>query len=149
MPNVIELLKKDHDEVKTIFDEYESGADLEKKKELSKKAFKELEIHTQVEEEIFYPEVKDQAGSEELRNLVSHSQDEHNTVKEVIADLRARDVDEEAYETKMNVLMEDVRHHIEEEESDLFPLAQKEENIDWDEMGSRVEERKKQLKTED
>lgn len=120
--NAIELLTDDHDAVRELFERFRSALernDEERQRELQQVIFEELEIHTRIEEQIFYPAVKE-LGVDELGETIDEGIQEHHVVKVLmreISDLRDHDV----FVAKMTVLMENVEHHADEEESELFP----------------------------
>lgn len=120
--DAIKLLIADHNEVRGLFDQFrqaEDAEDMDRMKELQKKIFSELETHTRIEEDIFYPAVRE-ADEEELGALVAEGLQEHHVVNVLMREIE--DVSgEETFIAKMKVLMENVEHHAEEEETDMFP----------------------------
>lgn len=120
--DAITLLTTDHDEVRGLFEQFrtaEEAEDMDRMKELQKKIFSELETHTRIEEDIFYPAVRE-ADEEELGDIVAEGVQEHHVVKVLMREIE--DVSgEETFVAKMKVLMENVEHHAEEEETDMFP----------------------------
>jgi hypothetical protein len=144
--NAIRMLKADHKRVKDLFREYESASDraYERKRSIADKVFKELEVHSKLEEEIFYPAVRERAD-EDGKELVLEGIVEHHVVESLIIELRARDPEDEEFDAKFKVLTENVEHHIEEEEGEMLPNAEKVLSRDLDRLGSEMEERKKQL----
>lgn len=126
----IQMLKKDHRKVAELMSACRSTQDPTERAELVSKITKELEIHMQVEEELFYPLV---AGfSEEGEQIVKHSKKEHDEMKEIIADLG--DIEESTEEDDENLkrLEATKNDHVREEEQNMFPFAEK--NLE-DEMG--------------
>src|SRR5690242_10837282 len=118
--NAIELLKADHEKVKDLFDQFEESDDQAEKKGIVAQACQELKVHSAIEEEIFYPAVREALSDDELMN---EAEEEHHEVKVIIAELERMDGTEDHYNSKFTVLAENVRHHIEEEESDMLPKA--------------------------
>jgi hemerythrin superfamily protein len=120
--DAIQLLIADHDEVRGLFDQFrkaEEAEDMDRMKELQEKIFRELETHTRIEEDIFYPAVRE-ADEEELGDIVAEGIQEHHVVNVLMREIK--DVSgEETFIAKMKVLMENVEHHAEEEETDMFP----------------------------
>lgn len=120
--DAIKLLTADHNEVRGLFEQFrtaEEAEDMDRMKELQKKIFSELEAHTRIEEDIFYPAVRE-ADEEELGDIVAEGIQEHHVVKVLMREIE--DVSgEETFIAKMKVLMENVEHHAEEEETDMFP----------------------------
>jgi len=136
----VEMLKADHARVKQLFAQFES-ADEEQKKELFAQIFKELQVHTKIEEEIFYPAVKkidDESANEAV--------EEHNVVDFVLAGMKKLSPGDEAYDAKFTVLKENVEHHIEEEEKEMFPEAQEKiPGSQMSELAQKMAERKQKL----
>ncbi len=120
--NAIELLKADHDLVDGLFREVEaSGAD--KHVELFKTIKAELEAHAHVEETILYPSLQED-GDETLVELVSEALQEHAQAKVILGELAAVASDTDKFEPLLMKLIEDVRHHVEEEEGTMFPAVE-------------------------
>jgi iron-sulfur cluster repair protein YtfE (RIC family) len=134
--NAISMLKDDHRKVENLFARYESARNFTERQEVAEKVFAELETHAQLEENIFYPAYETQAGREGTQ-LVAASRLEHEKVKELIRELRGLDIADEEFETKFSELTDDVQHHMEEEESDMFPEA---EQILADELEDLLDE---------
>jgi hemerythrin superfamily protein len=141
-PLAITLLKKDHREVAAMFEEYEQlEADSEKLALFNKIALA-LKVHTQIEEEIFYPEER---GSVE-DDLLDEAYVEHDGAKKLIAEIEAMQPDEDLYDAKVKVLGEYIRHHVQEEEQPGGVFAQsKRGDEDLDAMGDRLKARKEEL----
>jgi hemerythrin superfamily protein len=147
--DAIALLKADHKTVKGLFKECEELSDRAKAqlKRLGDRICQELTVHAEIEEEIFYPTVRERAGRrKEERELVLESYEEHALVKHVIDELRDLDAGDETYRPKLKVLTEMVEKHVREEERDLFPGVK--EMMDEDELmelGQRMMEMKQEL----
>ena len=145
--DAVQLLTADHNRVRGLFAqarEAEEANKTETLQELAGKIFIELDIHTRIEEEIFYPEVR--AASDELRELVAEGLQEHHVVDQLIEEMKALDPSDENWSAKLTVMMENVEHHAEEEEDEMFPkvrstFGQKR----LDPLGERLEARKAQL----
>ena len=136
------LLRKDHETVKKLFDRFEKTKDEGKKKEIVEEACRELKVHATVEEELFYPALRQKIDDKD--GLLDEADEEHHEAKILIAELELMKGDEENYDAKFTVLSENVRHHIKEEESEMFPEAKK-TMIDFDLLGERMWERKQEL----
>jgi hemerythrin-like domain-containing protein len=122
-----EMLKDQHDEVRRLFKEYESsgeGANTTRKR-LIDRASRDLEVHAQLEERIFYLACRN-LEDEKARKMVGESIEEHLIVKRLIKELASLSGSDETFESKAVVLKESVEHHANEEESDLFPVAERE-----------------------
>jgi iron-sulfur cluster repair protein YtfE (RIC family) len=118
---VTDLLKKDHREVEDLFSQIEEASG-SKRAELAATIFDELEIHTTAEEEVFYPAIREAAGDE----IVDESVQEHHVVDVLMAELKAiDDVDADEWTAKLTVMKENVEHHVEEEEQEMFPDVEK------------------------
>lgn len=118
--DAFELLKKDHERVSNLFKEIESASD-QAKNDLFEQLKSELDIHAQVEETIFYAALKD---APESREITLEAYEEHNVVKELLAELADRSSEDETWDARLTVLKENVEHHVEEEEGELFNKAE-------------------------
>ena len=119
-----DLLKKQHKNVKALFKKVEETEDGRQRRQLMDEIANELKIHTQIEEEIFYPAVRE-IGTSKAEDMVDESFEEHHVVDLVLAELPKVDPEDERFAAKMTVLSELVEHHADEEEDEMFPLAQK------------------------
>lgn len=141
--DAISLLKADHDKVKELFSQVESASENEKKS-LFEKIQEELEIHTHIEETILYPKLKE---IEELTDLTLEAVEEHHQAKMLMREISALSDSSEKLEPKLKVLQEDIEHHIEEEEKEMFPKMQKifsPEDLRY--IGAELEHEKKTFK---
>ena len=139
--SALELLEEDHQQVDDFFDEYETLEDAAEKEELALKICLALTVHTQIEEEIFYPAVREAI---EKAELIDEAIVEHAAAKQLIAEIEEMDPAEELYDAKVKVLGEQVRHHVEEEEDKLFPEIESSE-LDLEAIGKKMAERKAAL----
>ena len=139
--DAITLLKADHAKVSGLFAEYEKARSTAKKKALVADICAELSVHAQIEEEIFYPAVKT-ALKDKL--LVPEATVEHASVKDLIAQLEDVEPDGEMYDAKVKVLSEYVKHHVEEEQKEMFAKA-KASSLDMVDLGARMAARKDDL----
>jgi hemerythrin superfamily protein len=121
--DAISLLKTDHRKVKNLFARYESAGNFSTKHLIAEQVFTELELHTQLEENIFYPAYEAMAGKQGTQ-LVADSRLAHEHVKELMIELQGIDLDEAAFEGTFHELMGIVREHVTEEENALFPEAE-------------------------
>ncbi len=136
------LLRADHKEVNDLFVEYESAKSTAKKKELVAKICNALTVHAQIEEEIFYPAVKLALKDKEL---IPEAAVEHATLKTLIAQIEGVEPDGEIYDAKVKVLSEYVKHHVKEEQNQIFPKAKESTKLNLGELGEKLLERKKEL----
>jgi hemerythrin superfamily protein len=146
MPNAIERLQSDHHKVKELFRQYEAAGDraYQKKKAIAEEVFTELEIHTTLEEELFYPAMKrktDQDG----KDLVAEAMEEHHVVTTLMEELQGLDPKDERYDAKFTVLRENVAHHTEAEEGEMFPEAEEVLGDRLERLSQQMQERKQQL----
>jgi hemerythrin superfamily protein len=144
-PDAIELLKNDHDEVDAMFKEYEDLKEEGRpaqKHELAQCICDALTVHATIEEEIFYPAVRRERG--ETGDLVDEARVEHQSLKDIIGRLEAAPPSDPLYDAGVKVLSEYVKHHVREEENELFPKVRK-LDIDLDALGARLMARKEEL----
>jgi hemerythrin superfamily protein len=121
--HALELLKEDHEKVKELFEEAEETEDLQEKRRICNQIIAELETHAQIEESIFYPAMEKR---EELKDMVLESIEEHKQIKTLLKELDSLKADNEKFDPKLKVLMENVEHHAEEEEEGkMFPKVEK------------------------
>ena len=130
--HAIAILKKDHDDVKGLFDQFEKAESPAAKEKIVERAVAALKIHAVLEEEIFYPTVRAHVG----KQLMNEADEEHHVAKVLIAELDQASRENEHHDAKLTVLAESVRHHIKEEENEMLPKA-KELDIDFEALGNR------------
>jgi hemerythrin-like domain-containing protein len=126
-----------------LFAQYEAADHVDTKRSLAEQVFVELEMHAQLEENVFYPAVNEE--TEEGPALVKESLSEHETVKHLIQELRGMAHDTDAFDAKFQELIHNVEHHVEEEEAEMFPLAEEELAEDLTEMKDEMQELKADL----
>jgi hypothetical protein len=145
--DAVDLLMKDHREVEAWFEQFEKTESDTKKKTLADKICLALKVHTQIEEEIFYPACR-QAGLDE--DKLDEAQVEHDAAKNLIAEIEEMEPGDDLYDAKVKVLGEVITHHVEEEEEEegLFAQARKSEDIDLNAMAAEISERKEALMAE-
>jgi hemerythrin superfamily protein len=138
-PDAIAMLKADHAKVKGMFEEYDSLGDRAQvsKRKLATQICTELIKHTAAEEEVFYPALRE--ASKEMEDLLDEAAVEHASAKELIAQILTMQPDEELYDAKVKVLSEQIDHHVEEEEKEMFPKAAK-LKLDFDAMAASMQE---------
>lgn len=147
--DVLHLLSEDHKKVIDMFDEFEQmkkkgDTDDEAKQILVESACAELTIHAQVEEEIFYPAARDAIDD---MDLLDEAEVEHASARQLMTELAAMQPDDDLYDAKFTVLGEYVKHHIQEEEKQLFPKVKK-SDMDLDELAEEIRQRKMELREE-
>ena len=146
--DAITMLKTDHDKVKRLLTELESTTErgVKTREELFATIKGELTIHEIIEEEIFYPALKDHPKA---KDIVLEGYEEHHVVDTVMAELEDLPVDDESWGAKAKVMKENVEHHMEEEEGEMFQKAR--QVFDRDELealGTRMERRKTEAQEE-
>lgn len=148
--NAIELLKADHKKVRALLEELANTTfrAAKKRTDLLGKIATELEIHTKIEEEIFYPAFKKAGEKAEDAKMFFEAKEEHRAVsKLVLPDLKKTRTGSEQFGARAKVLKELVEHHIKEEEGDMFPRAEKLMSTDeLQQLGERLDARKRELK---
>ena len=140
--DALTLLKNDHDKVKKLLTELESTTDRAEKKrsELFATIKGELTVHEIIEEEIFYPELK---AHPKAKDIVLEGYEEHHVVDLLMSELEALPVDDESWGAKSMVMKENIEHHIEEEEGEMFKQARQVfDRKELDDLGARMETRK-------
>lgn len=145
--DAIAMLTADHKKVKKLFKEFEklkeSGSD-DDKLEIVSEICTELSIHAQLEEEIFYPAIRQAIDDDDL---MDEAIIEHAGAKELIAQLESTDPSEPFYDAKVTVLGEEIDHHVEEEEGEMFVKAKK-SKLNMADLGSEMARRKEMLMAE-
>jgi hemerythrin superfamily protein len=145
--DAVELIKSDHRKVEQLFREFEEAGDraYKTKQELVGQIVEELEVHAAIEEEIYYPAVEAKARKDG-KELIAEAVEEHHVVKVLLGELGSMSSEDEAFDAKVTVLMENVRHHVEEEESELLPQSEKILGTDeLTRLGEQMAARKRQL----
>ena len=146
--DAISLLKRDHDKVKSIMKELEPTTERAEKTrtELFATLKTELTVHEIIEEEIFYPTLKQHPRAKEI---VLEGYEEHNVVDTLMGELETLSVEDETWGPKAKVMSENIEHHIEEEEGEMFQKARQVfERDELEELGKAMEERKTQAMSE-
>ena len=139
--NALELLKEDHDRVDKLFQKVEATEEGEHLA-LFEQIMAELEVHTHIEETVFYPQIKEK-GDEELQKLVAEGVEEHRQAKMFLRELDALQSEGERFEAKLKVLMEDIKHHVQEEEGEMFPMIKEQfDESSLQELGQQLESEK-------
>ena len=145
--DALELLTADHNRVRGLFSQFKDAEEADKtaeQSELAGKIVEELEIHTTIEEEIFYPSVHDL--SSEIGEVVDEGLEEHHVAKTLIGELPSLEAGSDQWVAKMKVLIESVEHHAEEEENEMFPKVRSATDASKREaLGEKLEARKVEL----
>jgi hypothetical protein len=139
--DAIKLLKDDHREVKDWFEEYEKLEEDAEKQDLADRICLALTVHTQIEEEIYYPAAREAIDDDDL---LDEAEVEHASAKQQITEIRSMKAGDRLFDAKITVLGEYVNHHVEEEESEMFPESRNSE-LDLKALGVQLAERKAEL----
>jgi hemerythrin superfamily protein len=142
--NAVDMLKHDHKKVKGLFKQFEEEENERAKGDIVAETLRELEVHAAIEEEIFYPAVRERINEEDL---MDEAEEEHLAAKRLMADLSGMEPGDERYDAKYTVLAEMVKHHIEEEEGEMLPKAER-SGVDLEALGEAMRERKDELTQE-
>jgi hemerythrin superfamily protein len=139
--DAIALLRADHQLVQGLFDKFEKTRGEDRKAALAEQICNELTVHAQIEEEIFYPAVRQVIRQEDL---IHEATVEHQSAKDLIAQIESGDPGDELFDAKVKVLGEYIKHHVKEEQNELFPQVRK-TKLDLKELGQRLMMRKEEL----
>ena len=146
-----DLLDADHRAVKKMFKEYEeltksrARSAGQKKMDLARQICHELTVHAQIEEEIFYPALREALKE---TDIVAEAEVEHQSAKDLIAQIESMDDADEMFDAKVTVLGEYIDHHVKEERNEMFPKARAARKLDLVAMRDELEARKEELKSE-
>jgi iron-sulfur cluster repair protein YtfE (RIC family) len=143
--NALEMLKKDHETVKEILEQLEDTTEraTKKRNELFARLKEELTDHETIEEEIFYPALREH---EEAREIVNEAYEEHQLVDYVLEDMSELSPNDEAWSAKLSVAKENILHHIKEEEGEMFKRAREAfDKTELEDLAVQMEERKQAL----
>lgn len=146
--DAIKLLKEDHDKVRKLFRELMNTTErgTKTREKLLGQIAREIQIHTTIEEEIFYPAFLESVEEKERKKLYYEALEEHHVVDLVLPEARQTDPGSVQFAAKAKVLKELVEHHADEEEKELFKAARKAMNKEkLQDLGEQMETRKKQL----
>jgi hemerythrin-like domain-containing protein len=150
-PDIYALLKEDHQKVKKLVQEFEklheSEGDSEEQMSIAQTICLELKVHAQVEEEVFYPALREAFEEQEQMDLLNEAQVEHDSAKSLIEQIEQCDAEDEMLAAYVKVLGEYVNHHVQEEEKEIFPAARK-AKLDAEELAGQAMSRKQELMAE-
>ena len=139
--DTIALLKADHKEVSDMLEKFASARS--SKEKLAHQICQALTVHAQIEEEIFYPAAREALG-EDGKDLLDEAKVEHNSLKKLIAEIEGSSPEEDLFDAHVKVLGEHVKHHVKEEEGEIFPKLRK-SDMDLKGVGEQLAARKKEL----
>jgi hemerythrin superfamily protein len=136
----LELLKQDHQAVKDLFDQIDDAEDGKQRKKLFDQIDTQLNIHAHIEETVFYPEIQ---KIDELKDMVEEALEEHQEVKTLLEKIEGLDPEAEQFSASLEELMENVEHHVAEEEDEMFPKVRERcDQATLDRLGDQLESAK-------
>jgi hemerythrin superfamily protein len=141
MPSATQMIRQDHKKVESLFKKFEQTKGAQAKRRLAETAMAELEVHAALEEEIFYPAVKREVDD---GSMVQEAIEEHQTVKQLISELKGMEKADEEFESQFSQLIENVQHHVEEEENEMLPKVEESE-LDLNSLGAQMSQRKQEM----
>jgi hemerythrin superfamily protein len=144
MPSATQMIRQDHKKVEGLFNKFEQTQGADAKRRLAENAMAELEVHAALEEEIFYPAVEREV--EDAASMISEAREEHQTVKQLIAELKGMEETDEEFESQFSELVENVQHHVEEEENEMLPKVE-ESSLDLSSLGDQMSKRREALQS--
>jgi len=138
--DALELLKQDHQAVKDLFDQIDDAEDAKQRKRLFDQIDTQLNIHAHIEETVFYPEMQ---KIDELKDMVEEALEEHQEVKTLLEEIEGLDPEAEQFSASLEELMENVEHHVAEEEDEMFPKVRERcDQATLDRLGDQLESAK-------
>jgi hemerythrin superfamily protein len=138
--DALELLKQDHQAVKSLFDQIDDAEDAKQRKKLFDQIDTELNVHAHIEETVFYPEMQ---KIDELKDMVEEALEEHQEVKTLLEEIERLDPEGEQFSASVEELMENVEHHVAEEEDEMFPKVRERcDQATLDRLGDQLESAK-------
>ena len=140
---VLDPLREDHEKVKQLFEEFESATGTEQKQRIVEHSIQALEEHSYVEEKVLYPAFE---SALEQKQLIDEALEEHHVVHLLIAELKKMTAGDDRFDAKFTVLAESVKHHIEEEEGEIFPQVE-EADLDWASIAKKAVEARQHFVT--
>ena len=136
----LELLKQDHQAVKDLFDQIDDAEDAKQRKRLFDQIDTQLNIHAHIEETVFYPEMQ---KIDQLKDMVEEALEEHQEVKTLLEEIEGLDPEAEQFSASLEELMENVEHHVAEEEDEMFPKVRERcDQATLDRLGDQLESAK-------
>ncbi|MEO5702970.1 MAG: hemerythrin domain-containing protein [Gammaproteobacteria bacterium] len=139
--DALQFLMDDHEKIQDLFDEFEDTDDVDARRQICETVRNELTAHTMIEEEIFYPAVRAEIDDDDL---LDEAEEEHHLATMLLNELENMSPDDEHYVAKFTVLADSVRHHIREEEEEMFPQVKK-SDLDLEHLGAQMDARKQEL----
>ena len=143
-PEAIAMLIQDHQKVQKLFKQFEKTENEEERSRIVEEACADLTVHTQLEEQVFYPAVR---RALDEADLIDEAEVEHDVAKDLIEKLKGMKARNGEFSATFTVLSEYVLHHVEEEQNELFPAARK-TDLDFNALAEEMKQRKKELREE-
>lgn len=141
--DAIALLKADHMKVQDLFSQFEKARNDDRKRTLAEQICAELTVHTTIEEEIFYPAAREALDDDDL---LDEADVEHASAKELISQIQGGSPADDKWDAKVTVLGEYIKHHVKEEQNEMFPKVRK-TKLDLRTLGEQLRARKQELQT--
>lgn len=141
--DAIALLKADHTKVEDLFSQFEKARNDDRKRTLAQQICAELTVHTTIEEEIFYPAAREALDDDDL---LDEADVEHASAKELISQIQGGSPADDKWDAKVTVLGEYIKHHVKEEQNEMFPKVRK-TKLDLRTLGDQLRARKQELQT--
>jgi hemerythrin-like domain-containing protein len=145
--NAIDLLERQHRDVEELFEEFDDASEGAKKtrERLCQDISDQLAVHSEIEEKLFYPESR----QEDTEDILRESVEEHLSVKRLLAEIMEAGIEDSNFGARMKVLKEQVEHHVDEEEKELFPKVRKScSREELEDLGKRMEQLAEKLMEE-
>ncbi|HEX4884745.1 MAG TPA: hemerythrin domain-containing protein [Casimicrobiaceae bacterium] len=146
--DALSLLREDHERVDGLFKKYDRMKEGDERKQaLREQILEEVRVHAQVEEELFYPALRtvlEEQGKQDKTELLDEADVEHSTVKFLMAEIEGGKLESEMVDARMKVMSEYIKHHVEEEEGEIFRAA-KRSDVDLEALGRQMDARKREL----
>jgi hemerythrin superfamily protein len=139
MASAVDLVRQDHQRVRSLFDQFQRAVASRQKKEIAEQTVMELEVHAKLEEHIFYPAVRQMGG---LDPTMNEAEEEHHAAKLLALEVARMDPENPYFAAKYHVLKEMVLHHMQEEESQVLPRAQELGEERLAQLGEEMERRR-------
>jgi len=138
--DALELLKQDHQAVKDLFGQLDDAEDTKQRKRLFDQIDTQLNIHAHIEETVFYPEIQ---KIDQLKDMVEEALEEHQEVKTLLEEIEGLDPEAEQFSASLEELIENVEHHVAEEEDEMFPKVRERcDQATLDRLGDQLESAK-------
>lgn len=144
--DILSLIETDHRAVEQLFEEIQNEKNAKKAKGVFSRIYEELTLHAQAEELVFYPAMREYDDTEEL---IEEAEEEHNSVKILLEEMKALEPSDSEFQTKLTHLIENVQHHVEEEEAEIFATVRESmEDQELQELGQEFQKAKSNVESQ-